>query len=103
MGAKRSMQRKMGPRPVEVVPPPPAPPQAMPMPENYRVRRIICKAEIDVYNDQGVLTVRGLTDDHVIVESEFPQGMIEYFLAKGFLKDGFKTYKPPTLPEPVTP
>jgi hypothetical protein len=68
--------------------------------KNYRVRRLILKAELDVYTPDGVLIQRGLTDDLVLMEADFPQPIMEYFIAKGMLEEGFKTYKPPTPPAP---
>lgn len=95
MSNVRSMQRKM-----KADPKPQAAPGDSLAGQNYRVRRLILKAELDVYDLDGVLVKRGLTDDLVLMEAEFPQPIMEYFIAKGMLKEGFKTYRPPA---PVVP
>lgn len=103
MSKPRSIQRHMARRQVQqdaaVELPPGAqlPPGVQPNPlegKDYRVRRLILKAELDVYNPQGALENRGLTDDLVIPEAEFPPALVEYFVSRGILKDGFKTYAP---------
>lgn len=95
MGAKRSMQRKMKP-----VPDPVQVAQDPLLGRNYQVRRLIIKAEVDVYDNEGKLAQRGLTDDLVLTEAEFPNELIAYFMKTGRLKDGFKFYRPP---EPTPP
>lgn len=95
MSNVRAIQRKM-----KKDPPAPAPVQATsqnPLEgKDYRVRRLIIKAEIDIYTPNGVLQERGFTDDLVILEANFPQAIMAYFIQNGMLVDGFKTYVSPT-------
>jgi hypothetical protein len=105
MSNVRQIQRKLQKSKPAPAPDPQAPPIDPLAGQNYRVRRLVLKAELDVYTPDGVLIQRGLTDDLVLVEAEFPQAIIQYFLDKGMLKDGFKTYRPPAppMPPPATP
>jgi hypothetical protein len=94
MSNVRSMQRGM-----KQAAPEATAPQTIPLAgQNYRVRRLFLKAELDVYTPDGVLVQRGLTDDLVLVEAEFPPAIMAYFIGQGMLAEGFKTFK---LPSPT--
>ena len=68
--------------------PPPVDPLAN---QNYRIRRLVLKLDLDIYDDGGFLINRGTTDDVILNEVEITQALAAQLAAKTSMTKGFFT------------
>jgi hypothetical protein len=70
---------------------------------NYRIRRIIIRLDVDVYDDQGFLLDRTVSDDIAMNEAAFPPQMVAALANATGMGRGFaqRTTTPTLVPEPT--